>query len=760
MSCVSRILMAALLAALAAPRAYAQVSVHIAGYDIIAGRQERLGEGHFLLSEGVELARADTKLFAEEVEVFEADNRALARGNVVFTQGLNRIAADRADFNTRTALGTFYNAYGISAAKPPRPQQTRPGSINVPQQTGVDTDVYFFGETIVKEAPKKYRITNGGFSTCVQPTPRWDLSADTVVLNIDDYTLLRQAILKVKGVPMFYLPVMYYPSQEDGRATGFLLPGYTHDKYKGHSVEVPFFWAISRSQDATIEFKNYSQIGWGTNGEYRYVTTRGGGTVQADLIDQKGSTVGGRELAAQKTFTVYGSAAESLPHNLFARASANYFSDYQTNQVFNTDPRSATRNQRTYGANLVGAWRLYSLNATFDRTESFYSQTTGALSGNGPRVAFSRNERPITRGSPLYFQMSTEVAHLDRVTRNEGQPDDDRSFGRFDISPTLRYPFKKWQWFTVNSSLNWRDTFYTRTTDPVTNLLTDENLNRSFFTMSSTATGPVFMRIWNTPGNAYAERFKHTIEPTFRVDRTTTVESRERIPQFDSTDSPYGDTTSFTYGVSNRFYAKRRVGLVGIAQEIASIDVTQSYYTDARASQVDRNFNSSSYTNALNKYSPILISARATPSPALNATVRAEIDSRYKELRTLSITSSYNFTQRFSTSPGWSQRFYIAGLQGFDNPAALDKSLVAFTRGQTADSKYGFTHSIFFDVLRKTLTDQSITGYYNAQCCGFAVSFQQINRGVNIPTNRVFSFGFSLAGLGSFSPLSNMGGTR
>ena len=30
--------------------------------------------------------------------------------------------------------------------------------------TGQDTDVYFFGEKIEKIGPKKYKITNGGFT--------------------------------------------------------------------------------------------------------------------------------------------------------------------------------------------------------------------------------------------------------------------------------------------------------------------------------------------------------------------------------------------------------------------------------------------------------------------------------------------------------------------------------------------------------------------------------------------------------------------
>ena len=150
----------------------------------------------------------------------------VATGNVVFAQGNNRISAERAEFDTETRLGTFYNAWGIAnvpaAASAAARRRRRPADA----QPARKPNVYFFGETIEKIGPKKYKITNGGFSTCVQPTPRWDLNADTVILNIDHYTLLKQAVFSVKGVPMIYLPIFYYPTKRDNRATGFLLPTY------------------------------------------------------------------------------------------------------------------------------------------------------------------------------------------------------------------------------------------------------------------------------------------------------------------------------------------------------------------------------------------------------------------------------------------------------------------------------------------------------------------------------------------------------
>ena len=85
--------------------------------------------------------------------------------------------------------------------------------------------------------------------------------ADTIILNIDHYTMLRQALLNVKGVPMLYLPILYYPTKEEDRATGFLIPTYGRSSVRGHSFHNAFFWAIDRSQDATFLYDWFSKTG-------------------------------------------------------------------------------------------------------------------------------------------------------------------------------------------------------------------------------------------------------------------------------------------------------------------------------------------------------------------------------------------------------------------------------------------------------------------------------------------------------------------
>jgi LPS-assembly protein len=706
---------------------------------------------------------SDVKIYADDVYVFGDDNRAVATGHVLFVQGENRLSAERADFNIETRLGTFFNAWGIARVQPPR-QQTRPGAMAPPPMpTNEQTNVYFFGDEVEKVGPKKYRITNGGFSTCVQPTPRWDLSADTVVLNLDHYTLLKQAVLKVKGVPMLYVPLMYYPTNRENRATGFLLPTYGASTIRGQSISNAFFWAIDRSQDATITHDWFSKAGQGVGSEYRYNWGGGSdGNIRSYLLNQHAladSTAPSQ--SASRSYEIRGSANQMLPGRLRARARADYFSSVDTMQTFNTNIYDVSRNQRTYGGNVIGAWGTYTLNATLDHSEVFYNTNQSVLTGGWPRLAVARNERPLL-GSAVYFSVGTEAVHLLSEKRAAGGAitDSRSSLSRFDVNPQIRYPFKNWQWFTVNSSASWRDTYYSRSRDPDTSQILDDNVNRRFFTLQSQVVGPVFNRIWNTPDNGYAEKFKHSIEPVFGITRTSSIDNAKRIVQLDGNDFIVGGTTYVNYGLNNRIYAKRPAAPGGFstAREIVSVELSQTYYTNESAAQFDRQY-ATSFTGAEEShFSPVQLSVRALPTDQINATVRAEFDSRYKSLRTVSASGTYAWSGRVQSTLQWSKKAFIEELSGFNDPKALDHSVSTSTNVHTNDNRVGGIFTFSFDVLRSYMVSQRVSGFYNAQCCGIAFEYQTYNfpsgSSYLVSADRRFFVSFTLAGLGNFSPFN------
>ena len=732
----------------------------------------------------VELVSKDTTIYADDAWFYTDEDRFVATGNVTFSQGVNRISAERADFNTKTRLGTFFNASGIASVKP-QPQTAQPGGLALPPVPGQETVVYFFGDTVQKLGPKKYKITNGGFTTCVQPTPRWDLHADTVVLNIDHYTVVRDAVFTVKGVPMLYVPFVLYPTKSEDRATGILLPTYGSSSVLGQSIHNAFFWAINRSQDATVTHEWFSKVGQGVGGEYRY--NYGGvadGNIWTHFLDQHEATYvdetgGATTVPASRSFEIRGGANQLLPGNIRARANVNYFSSIVSTQTFNTNIYDASRNQRTYGANLVGAWSGYTMNATVDRNEYFYTLNDSNVQGDGPRVNVSRNERPLF-GSQLYFGLQSEYANLIRQTNSFDTSTNlenavDLGVTRFDIWPQIRYPFKKWQWLTVNSTVGWRDTYYTRGTvvdpdtgqpvlDPKTNqaLLADAGVNRRYFAVQAQIVGPVFNRIWDTPENGYAEKFKHSVEPYLIVGRTSAVDNFQEIIKTDAVDSVAGGT-NLTYGVVNRFFAKRKLtpGQPAASREIVDVELSQSYYTNQLQAQYDVNYQTSQLGNGTpSHFSPYALSVRAMPTNEISGTFRAEFDPRYNALRAVSANGSYSLVNRLQAGVTWTKTGCVQQLQpiGYDCSTQTSQFINPSVNVHTRDNHFGGIYTFNYDVTHAGFLQQQVTGFYNAQCCGLAFQYQTWNYGVNspipIPSDHRFFLSFTLAGLGNFSPFN------
>ena len=763
------------IAACAAPASAQQQSV--AGWTVRGNSQIQIAPHEWALVGNAEIERGDTTLYADEIDMFDDQNRAVASGNVLLSQGTNRIGADRAEFDTKEALGTFHHAYGIASVQPQRarpPIAAAPGAFVAPQMTGQDTDVYFFGELIEKIGPKKYKITNGGFTTCLQPTPRWNLTGSTIVVNINHYTMLQNMVLNVKGVPLFYLPFMYYPTKQDERATGFLIPTYGTSSVLGQSIHNAFFWAIDRSQDLTVQHEWFSKMGQGLGGEYRYNWGGGdAGAISGFALTPKSGQIEG--LPTDKSYDIQGSATEALPGRFLARGNINYFSDLQTHQIFNNTITSFASNQREYTGNVTGTWRNYGLNATFDHSEYFYDANNSTVTGGTPRIYVSRNERPLFPGSDVYFAATGEYAHLsnDVITQDPttGAPSDtNHNLNRFDFSPTIRYPFKKWQWFTVNSSLAFHDTYYTRSysrplivgdTDVSPDLVIGEGLNRRYATLQAQVTGPVFARIFDTPGNGYAEKFKHTIEPVFTISRTSAIDDsvRLRIVSNDATDYAVGGTTNISYGLNNHLMAKRKIGQTSSSTEILLLSISQTYYTNKQASQYDAGYQATPTTVTPSNFSPVRVELRATPATATTADVTAQFDPRSHNMNFLSTTGTYAWSTLLRTTGAWT-RIFTEDPLGVLPRSLTSNALSETTNFQTRDNRFGGTYQLMYDFhIAPHLQSQMISGFYNAQCCGLAVSY--MNRPLynisGLASNHTFFVSLTLAGLGSVSPFGGGG---
>ena len=296
----------------------------------------------------------DMHLSADQMEVFDG-HQVVATGNVLFESETNRIASERLEFDTKTRTGTFYNASGtVSMAN--RVDRSMFGT--------QEPDAMFRGDEVHKLGPDTYKIVHGAFTTCVQPTPRWEMVAGSVTLKVNDHAFLTNSILRVKGVPVMYLPVFYYPVQDDDRATGFLIPIYGASTVRGQSLSNAFFWAIDRSQDATFLHDWYSKTGQAFGSEYRYELGGGNrGNAQFNLLnehaaDYQQSDGSVKTTTAATNFSMRGGAvAEARRAGCTpARTSTTPRISRSSSAISRTSLQTNNRT-RNIGGNVTGNWR-------------------------------------------------------------------------------------------------------------------------------------------------------------------------------------------------------------------------------------------------------------------------------------------------------------------------------------------------------------------------------------------------------------------
>jgi LPS-assembly protein len=692
------------------------------------------------------------KFFADQVDYDTETRQMIATGNVVYTSPQTRIAAEKLEYDLNTKIGTFHNATG----------STYLGEKVDKSYFGTqEADALFYGELVQKVGPKRYKITRGGFTSCVQPTPRWELVSSTALVELESYALLKNTVLKVKGVPMFYLPAMYYPIQSDDRATGFLLPTYGSSVVRGQSISNAFFWAINRSQDATISHDWFTKRGQGVGGEYRYAAGTGSqGTVNTYYLKEKEATYstgsGTTTTPAATNYEIRANVAQALPFNLRARGNVDYFSSIVTRSTFNQNPYDWSSRTRSVRGNLSGTWGKQSVSATYDSTELFYSDTSSQTTGGTPRLSYNLAQSRIGE-TPFYYSLGSEWVNITRVDKEEATNTEfDQGLQRFDISPTIRVPFNKWPYLTFNSSIAYHFTRYSESyvlqpNGRLGGIPEDAPLTRRYWDLRTDIVGPKFTKVWDTPDNGYAEKYKHTIEPMFTIQRLTSFDDYDRIPKLEGYDFTYGGTTRIAYGIVNRFTAKRRAGeSAARTRDFLTLGLTQSYYSDPNASLYDFSAYPLNYFGrAPSNFSPLNFSANFSPNPRTNITTRLDWDDRAGEFQSIRLNGSYGLREWLDVNGGWSQRKF-----SFD-PTRPDKFFNAGTTLKTKGNRIGGTYAFYYDIGRSTMLDQRIIGYYNAQCCGIVIEYQEMNypqySAYAVPQDRRFNIGFTLAGLGTFS---------
>lgn len=278
---------------------------------------------------------------AERIDYRQDQDVYDATGSVVILQGTLKMTADHV---TIQVLPGILTAVGHVHLTDPQADVTAERmQININTEAGIathgalylpSTNTSISGRLMQRFSEYHYRVKEGSFTNCDAQegeVPAWRFRFKDLDMGVGDTLAFKGGWFCLFDVPTVPLPTFSYPLTK--RQTGFLIPTVTYDNRFGFHMQGSFFWAINPSQDLTISPKYYSDLGYGSDFQYRYVLNRRSRgkwdlsfLQQTQLPNVSGLTVTGAD--AEKTrATLMGSHTQFITDTLLLRANANLVTD-------------------------------------------------------------------------------------------------------------------------------------------------------------------------------------------------------------------------------------------------------------------------------------------------------------------------------------------------------------------------------------------------------------------------------------------------
>ena len=267
-----------------------------------------------------------------------------------------------------------------------------------------------------------------------------------------------------------YLPIFYYPIQEDDRATGFLMPIYGSTTTRGPVAQQRVLLGdqpqpgrddrprlVLEDRAAASAASTATSLGPGSQGNSRFSIL--------NEHDDHLRAAGRRERVPRpaQLSRSSGDMSQRLPHNLRRGRTSTTTPASSRQQRYNQNIYQATNASARFGGNVTGNWGAYSVSGTADRND--YFQGRDDASRRPDRCRASRSPAASGRSAVhrVYFRRQRRVrARCSRsTTTNDGRRSGSGPDPRSTSIPTLRFPFTKWPFLTFNSSVGCRGTYWT-----------------------------------------------------------------------------------------------------------------------------------------------------------------------------------------------------------------------------------------------------------------------------------------------------------
>jgi len=603
---------------------------------------------------------------------------------------------------------------------------------------------------IVKTGENTFEIRQGVVTSCTgDPTPDWSIKVSSADIEIGGYAKLRNTRLRMKKMPLFYLPYMIWPAKVD-RSSGFLIPNIGYSESRGVELGLAYYQTLGPAADLTFHLDGWEQTYAGGGAELRYRPTEG---TKGDVL---GYVLSDRDASQNEWRLIWNHSTSDLPLGLRGVVSVNQYSDYN---FFREFLRSESENTRSYlysNAFLSGNWGAQSFSMIVDQRESFLANGSTSTQRQLPEITYRVRKVKLGR-MPVYFSIDSTASYLSTETTDRFNV----QYGRLDAAPQLTVPLRLAPWLSLAISGGgrttwWGDSVPVNVVDPVTGtsqrmcgetpaepgqFYCGDSLTRSYGTAQVDVVGPSFSKVFDSPGGTFS-KFKHVIEPRFSYGYVGDFEDQGRVPRFDEIDS---FSAAEVGGVSlvNRVLAKPTDESRGGAFEMLSFELTQAYsFRDDQPLERSRDGQKTSLRG------PLFATLRVSPSQNFDLQARATWSNLFASL------SSSSLSMRAKASRASADVTWYTNYNAELGTKTSDQARFGFTLDLVRD-RLSLSGQVNYDIQNSEVLQQQYFLRYSSQC--WSVLLEGREQVTSTYKTRDFRFLLNLKNVGTFLDVN--GGT-
>ncbi|HTP63841.1 MAG TPA: LPS assembly protein LptD [Geobacteraceae bacterium] len=642
-------------------------------------------------------------LIADKASLDEAENIAEASGKVRLIKGGDVLNCDLIRINTVTEEGEAINGKLFDRR----------------------SNFHISGERFVRLGPEKYRLDHGMFTVCNGDEPCWKFTADQLEVNMEDFATGNDAIFYIKDVPSFYTPYLLFPVQRE-RQSGFLMPRIGNSNLKGVNMDIPYYWAISPSQDATFDLDLETKRGAGIGVDYNYKRENDslGKIFAYSIFDTTENKLRGNFVTKQQEWF---SPSLVFKSDVNLVSDRTFFLDYsEENGVYNQQITDSS-------VSLTKNWQNNSLAGEVRYVDDLLALNNRETFQKLPNINFTAIRQKVL-DTPLYLALDSSFTNYYREDGQKGPRIDLHPFAQIYLSTPAGLDLSAWGGYRERLYENYGETTLDSTTSG-TQAIAQGIENPHFRSIglfnAGASVSTSFTRIYETNWGSLT-KVRHTIVPEVGYEYVE-EKNQDNLPFYDYNDRVLGYQMA-DWSLTNYITGKFQQGdAAPTYRDIFYLRLSQKYEGSGTAKDpltgTPRDL--LPLVDPGNRFTDVRIEGNFSPVPEFSILT----DSRYNtyDTRFSTIMAGFDLTDGKGNKIGASYNYAREIVEYMEGKLTVNlvKPFIFNYTGRISLDKRGFLESLF-------------SLEYKQQCWSVILAYHERP----IIGDHAFTINFTLAGLG------------